>query len=59
MWCSLTCSLGVRVPVAYLCGVLLDGGLFGAWIGMGADNLTRAALMSWRYHAGKWVNARV
>jgi len=59
MWCSLSCSLGVRVPVAYLCGVLLDGGLFGAWIGMGADNLTRAVLMTWRYHSGQWVHTRV
>jgi len=59
MWCSLTCSLGVRVPVAYLCGVVLEGGLFGAWIGMGADNLTRAALMTWRYHAGRWIHTKV
>ena len=59
MWCSLTCSLGVRVPVAYLCGVVLEGGLFGAWLGMGADNLIRAALMTWRYHAGRWVQTRV
>jgi Na+-driven multidrug efflux pump len=49
----------VRVPVAYLCGVTLQGGLFGAWIGMGADNLLRAALMTWRYHAGRWVHTRV
>jgi putative MATE family efflux protein len=59
MWCSLTCSLGVRVPVAYLCGVVLEGGLFGAWIGMGADNLIRAGLMAWRYHAGRWVHTKV
>lgn len=59
MWCSLTCSLGVRVPVAYLCGVILEGGLFGAWIGMGADNLIRAGLMTWRYHAGRWVETKV
>jgi Na+-driven multidrug efflux pump len=59
MWCSLCCSLGVRVPVAYLCGVVLEGGLFGAWIGMGVDNLTRSALISWRYTAGEWVRIKV
>lgn len=59
MWCSLCCSLGVRVPVAYLCGVVLEGGLFGAWIGMGVDNLIRAVLISWRYSAGEWVRIKV
>ena len=59
MWCSLCCSLGVRIPVAYLCGVVLEGGLFGAWIGMGVDNITRCLLISWRYSAGHWVRAKV
>ncbi len=59
MWCSLCCSLGVRVPVAYLCGVVLEGGLFGAWIGMGVDNVIRAALISWRYSAGHWVRTKL
>jgi putative MATE family efflux protein len=59
MWCSLACSLGVRVPVAYLCGVWLEGGLFGAWIGMSADNLLRAGLIAWHYRAGVWVQTRV
>jgi MATE family multidrug resistance protein len=59
MWCTLSCSLGVRVPVAYLCGVVLEGGLFGAWLGMGADNLIRTVLIAWRYHSGKWVTTKV
>lgn len=59
MWCSLGSSLGVRVPVAYLCGVVLDGGLVGAWIGMGADNLIRALLISWRYSSGHWTKLKV
>lgn len=59
MWCSLCCSLGVRVPMAYLCGVVLEGGLFGAWIGMGVDNFIRSALISWRYAAGHWTRIKV
>ncbi len=59
MWCSLCCSLGVRVPVAYLCGVVLEGGLFGAWIGMGVDNFIRSALISWRYSAGHWTRTKL
>ncbi len=59
MWCSLCCSLGVRVPVAYFCGVVLEGGLFGAWIGMGIDNIIRSAVISWRYAAGNWTRTKV
>lgn len=59
MWCSLCCSLGVRVPVAYFCGVVLEGGLFGAWIGMGIDNIIRSAVISWRYAAGNWTRTNV
>lgn len=59
MWCSLCCSLGVRVPVAYLCGVVLEGGLVGAWIGMGVDNIIRSILITWRYSAGEWVRIKV
>ncbi len=59
MWCSLCCSLGVRVPMAYLCGVVLEGGLFGAWIGMGVDNIIRATLISWRYASGHWTRIKV
>lgn len=59
MWCSLIGSLGIRVPVAYVCGVWWEGGLFGAWIGMTADNLLRSALVSWHYRAGTWVHTPV
>lgn len=59
MICSLVGSLVVRVSVGYLCGVILNGGLFGAWIGMGADNILRA-LLAWRhYRKGHWVKVRV
>ncbi|MBS0205618.1 MAG: MATE family efflux transporter [Planctomycetes bacterium] len=57
--CSLIGNLLVRVSVGYVCGVVLNGGLFGAWIGMGADNILRAIMVSWRYQAGRWIKIKV
>lgn len=51
--------LGVRLPVAYVCGIVLQGGLFGAWIGMCADVLLRALLMAGRFLHGGWMKIRV
>lgn len=51
--------LCVRVPVAYYCGVVLEGGLVGAWIGMGADLFLRAALMWWRFTSERWTKIAV
>ena len=59
MICSLTGNLLVRVSIGYLCGVVLQGGLFGAWIGMGADNILRALMAWWYYRLGRWVRVRV
>lgn len=59
MLCSLLGNLLVRVSVGYVCGVVLQGGLFGAWIGMGADNILRAVMAVWRYRAGHWVKIKV
>lgn len=59
MYCSLIGNLLVRVSVGYVCGVLLNGGLFGAWIGMGADNTLRAILAAWRYQSGHWAKIKV
>ena len=59
MLCSLLGNLIVRVSVGYVCGVVLNGGLFGAWIGMGADNILRAVMASWRYRSGRWVKIKV
>ena len=49
----------VRVPLAYLCGIVLNGGLIGAWIGMGVDILLRATLVTIRYRRGRWLATRV
>lgn len=59
LYCSLIGNVVVRVGLGYLCGVHWQGGLFGAWIGMGADNVLRCLLIAWRYHAGRWVHTKV
>ena len=51
---SLTGVFLVRIPLAYLCGIVLDGGLTGAWVGMCCDNTVRAIWVSRLFRAGKW-----
>jgi len=50
---------GLRVPLAYLCGVVLHGGLIGAWIGMCSDMTVRALLNGLRFARGQWQHVRV
>jgi putative MATE family efflux protein len=52
-------AFGVRVPVAYLCGIVWELGLLGAWIGMVSDVLVRAILLWWRYVREGWMRVRV
>jgi len=49
----------VRLPLAYLCGHVLDWGLVGAWIGMCGDLTLRATLLVWRFTRGNWEKTRV
>jgi Na+-driven multidrug efflux pump len=51
--------LCVRVPLAYLGGIVLDGGLLGAWAGMFADVTLRAVLHAVRYLRGNWTELAV
>ncbi|HEY0981600.1 MULTISPECIES: MATE family efflux transporter [unclassified Schlesneria] len=59
LYCALLGNVFVRVSIGYLCGVYWQMGLLGAWIGMGADNLLRCVLITWRYVAGRWTRTRV
>ncbi|MBT4865044.1 MAG: MATE family efflux transporter [Planctomycetaceae bacterium] len=49
----------VRVPGAYVCVVVLEWGLFGAWFAMCADILLRAILLAVRHLRGRWVTTKV
>ena len=51
--------LVVRIPLAYLGGVVMHGGLVGAWVGMYADLVVRALLMAARFRSGRWAHVRV
>jgi MATE family multidrug resistance protein len=52
-------TLCIRVPVAYFCGIVLEGGLIGAWTGMVVDNCIRACVATYRYSRGKWIHIKV
>ena len=49
----------IRVPGAYVCGIVLGWGLFGAWVAMCADILVRAVLLAVRHLRGRWVTTKV
>ena len=56
---SLIGGLLLRIPLAYLGGVILGGGLIGAWVGMWADNLAKF-VMGWaRVLHGGWKEVKV
>ncbi|MCX7394300.1 MAG: MATE family efflux transporter [Planctomycetales bacterium] len=59
LYCSLIGNVIVRVGLGYLCGVHWNGGLTGAWIGMGADNILRSILIAQRYRSGQWVYTKI
>ena len=59
MWITLITTLGVRLPVAWFCGVVLEWGLYGAWIGMCADMFLRGLLAALRFTLGGWLHVRV
>lgn len=59
MWVSLLGVFGVRLTLAYVCGIVLHGGLLGAWIGMCSDNTVRAILVAWLFRRGRWMHKSV
>ena len=52
-------SVCIRLPGAYIGGVVLEGGLIGAWCGMWADNIIRFLLMLTRYTPDGWQRVKV
>lgn len=52
-------SLGVRTCLAYVGGIVLRGGLIGAWCGMWGDNTLRFVLCYARFRHGGWKRVRV
>ncbi len=59
MWVTVFGVIGIRVPVAYLFGIVWDGGLEGAWVGMCADIVARAVVLGIRIRQREWLSVRV
>ncbi len=59
LYITLLSVLGVRLPVAYVCGVMWDGGLLGAWLGMCGDMGVRGVLAMVRFTRAGWVQTKV
>lgn len=56
---TLFCVMGIRLPVAYYCGIHLQMGLIGAWLGMCFDVALRAVFAALYYRFGKWTQTEV
>ncbi|MFQ5807712.1 MAG: MATE family efflux transporter [Phycisphaerae bacterium] len=56
---SLIGGILLRIPLAYLGGIVLGGGLIGAWCGMWADNLAKFLLGLTRMLHGGWRKVKV
>lgn len=51
-------GIALRIPIAYVFGVVLEGGLLGAWCGMWSDNVAKFLLGAGRFLHGGWRNIR-
>jgi putative MATE family efflux protein len=49
----------IRLPVAYLLGIVWSGGLIGAWSGMCLDVLFRMIVAMLYYRRGRWAQTKV
>jgi len=48
----------VRIPAAYIFGVVLGLGIPGAYLGLIIDSAVTSGLNLWRYRSGRWQTAR-
>ena len=46
-------SWAIRLPFAYIFGIVLGGGIVWVWLALLADWVTRSSLLFWRYKWGK------
>ena len=59
MWINIVGIFAVRLPVAYLLGIICGGGLIGAWFGMCLDVLCRMIAASVYFRKGRWARTEV
>lgn len=56
---AIVSTAGLRTPIAHLCGIVWNGGLPGAWLGMLADVTVRCLLGAWLYSRGRWTHLKI
>jgi putative MATE family efflux protein len=58
-WVHTALAWGLFVPLAYLLGVTLNGGLTAAWAGATLYVAVLAAVLIWRFVSGAWQQIRI
>lgn len=56
---SMIGTLGIRLSLGYFFGIVMQGGLLGAWAGMFGDMIWRAIASAARFARGSWLKTRV
>lgn len=59
LYCALVSMWGVGVALSFLLGRTLEMGIVGVWIGMAADEWSRAFAFLVRWKSGKWKQKRL
>jgi putative MATE family efflux protein len=59
MLITVTSIWGLRLLLAYVFGILLGWGLFGAWLAIWCDFAFRSTMFYLRFRGGKWQTLRV
>lgn len=59
MYVSVASTIGVRLLLSWLLGIVLDMGVVGIALAMVCDWIVRAILFIWREKTGAWKNFRV
>lgn len=54
MFTELTLHFGVLLPVAYIGGVVLNGGLLGVWSAAAVYAVLLTSIMAWKFRSGSW-----
>lgn len=59
LWIVGLASWGLGIPLVWLLTIHLDGGVFGAWLGMSVMLAVQAVFMIRRFRSGAWQTMRV
>ena len=58
-WVQTATAWLVYLPVSWVLGVWLEGGLLGAWVGASIYSLALSILFVWRFRSGAWKSIRI